>query len=146
MLIHDFKGLIAPTVQASSLSVASVCHSPLEHPALSDLQCFAQLNSTRQWHGQSISFLGLGLSSIGGNLVAAAVVTTLIILYCKCCRNQGGVGSAASPGTTNIIQAAGPILPAPVQYPPVAVPTASAPPHATSQHSAILPASCVFLA
>jgi hypothetical protein len=40
----------------------------LRHPALSDLQYFAQLNSTRQWHGQSISFLGLGLSSIGGNL------------------------------------------------------------------------------
>jgi hypothetical protein len=53
----------------------------LRHPALSDLQYFAQLNSTHQWHSQSISFLGLGLSSIGGILVAAAVVTTLIILY-----------------------------------------------------------------
>ena len=88
----------------------------LRHPALSDLQYFAQLNTTRQWHGQSIGFLGLGLSSIGGILVAVAVVTTLIILYCKCCRKQGSAGSAASPGTTNIIQAAAPILPAPTQY------------------------------
>jgi len=38
----------------------------LRHPALSDLQYFAQLNSTQQWHRQSISFLGLGLSSNGG--------------------------------------------------------------------------------
>jgi hypothetical protein len=96
------------------------------HPALSDLQYFAQLNSTCQWHGQSISFLGLGLSSIGGILVAATVVTTLIILYCKCCRKQGSTRSAASPGTTNIIQAAAPILPAPVQYQnPGAIPMAS---------------------
>jgi hypothetical protein len=85
------------------------------HPALYDLQYFAQLNTTHQWHGQSIGFLGLGLSSIGGMLIAAAVVTVLIILYCKCCRKKGN-GSAASPGTTNIIQAAAPILPAPTQY------------------------------
>ncbi len=31
----------------------------LRHPALSDLQYFAQLNSTRQWHGQ-IQLLGSG--------------------------------------------------------------------------------------
>jgi hypothetical protein len=82
----------------------------LHHPALSDLQYFAQLNSTGQWHGQSIRFLGLGLFSIAGILVAIAVVTTLGILYCKCCHKLGNSGSAVSPGTTNIIQAAVPIL------------------------------------
>ena len=101
----------------------------LRHPALSDLQYFAQLNTTRQWHGQSIGFLGLGLSSIGGMLIAAAVVTVLIILYCKCCRKKGS-GSAVSPGTTNIIQAAAPILPAPMQY-QSPVPVVSAPPQPT---------------
>jgi hypothetical protein len=109
----------------------------LRHPALSDLQYFAQLNTTRQWHGQSICFLGLGLSSIGGILVAAAVVTVLIILYCKCYRKKGN-GSAASPGTTNIIQAAAPILPAPAQYQSTAV-VASAPPQPTPRRAGTLP-------
>ena len=109
----------------------------LRHPALSDLQYFAQLNTTRQWHGQSIGFLGLGLSSIGGMLIAAAVVTVLIILYCKCCRKKGS-GSAVSPGTTNIIQAAAPILPAPTQYQGPS-PTGSAPPQPTPRRAGTLP-------
>jgi len=68
----------------------------LQHPALYDLQYFIQLNSTRQWHCKSISFLGMGLSSIGAILVAITVVTTLGILCCKCCHNRGNSRSAVS--------------------------------------------------
>jgi len=116
--------------------------SKLRHTALSDLQYFAQLNSTRQWHRQSISFLGLGLSSVRGILVVTAIVAGLIILYCKCCCKQGNTGSAASPGTTNIIQAAAPIILAPVQYQsPDVAPLVSALPRAAPRRSGTLPAT-----
>jgi hypothetical protein len=75
-------------------------------------------------------------------LVITAVVTTLIILYCKCCRKQGSSGSAASPGTTNIIQAAALIIPAPVQYQsPIISLLVSALPRAAPRCTGTLPAT-----
>jgi hypothetical protein len=72
--------------------------------------------------------------------VAIAVVTVLIILYCKCCRKKGNNGSAASPGTTNIIQAAAPIIPAPVQYQtPASAPLLPERPRAAPRCSGTLP-------
>jgi hypothetical protein len=78
----------------------------LWHPTLSYLQYFVQLNTTHQWHGQSINFLGLGLSLIGGILVA---VTFWVCSYtwnkqhhssCSChsCTGAVSIGQSSSSG------------------------------------------------